>query len=123
MKRVQFMRSDEERLLDIIDSCEAISQFMQTIVSYSSLLKDRRDQNALLHELARIGEASSHVSVEIQQANPHISWAGIKSFRNMIIHEYFGVDWDIVWEVLTIRIPQLEKDIQKIVESNYGLTK
>ncbi len=110
------MRSDKERLLDILESCDAISQFMRMIGSYSDFLKSRRDQSAALYELAKIGEASSHVSDEIQQANPHIAWAGIKNFRNIIIHEYFGVDWDIVWEVLTVRIPELHEDIRKILE-------
>lgn len=111
------MRSDKERLQDIVESCDAISQFMKDVESYHSLLKNRKDQNALLHELARIGEASAHVSSEVQNANPHISWGGIKNFRNIIIHEYFGVDWDIVWDVLTRRIPQLENDI-KIILNN-----
>jgi uncharacterized protein with HEPN domain len=110
------MRSDKERLSDILDSCDAISLFIQSIPSYHALLKDRRDQNAVLHELVRVGEASSHVSKEIQEANPHISWAGIKNFRNIIIHEYFGIDWDIVWQVLTVRIPLLRLDIQNIAE-------
>jgi len=110
------MRSDKERFQDIVESCEAISQFMQEVPSYNALLKSRKDQNALLHELAKIGEASAHVSSEIQNANAQIPWAGIKNFRNIIIHEYFGVDWDIVWEVLTVRIPQLREDIQRAVE-------
>lgn len=45
-------------------------------------------------------------------------WAGIKNLRNIIIHEYFGVDWDIVWEVLTVRIPQLREDIQRVIEDS-----
>lgn len=64
------MRSDKERLFDIIESCEAISQFMLSIDSYAALLKSRKDQNAVLHELARIGEASAHVSGKVQAANP-----------------------------------------------------
>ncbi|HET6400646.1 MAG TPA: HepT-like ribonuclease domain-containing protein [Candidatus Kapabacteria bacterium] len=110
------MQSDKERLLDILESCEAISQFMRTIGSYSALLKSRRDQSALLYELAKIGEASAHVSNKVQAANPHIPWAGIKNLRNSIIHRYTGVDLEIVWEVLSVRVPQLREDIQKIVD-------
>jgi uncharacterized protein with HEPN domain len=110
------MRPDEERLQDIIESCETISLYRLEIDSYYGLLKSRKDQGALLYELAKIGEASSHVSAKIQKENPHIAWAGIKNLRNIIIHEYFGVDLEIVWEVLTERIPLLANDIRKILE-------
>jgi uncharacterized protein with HEPN domain len=109
------MRSIEERLQDILESCEAISQFLQTIESSYAFRASRRDQNAVLHELAKIGEAASHVSLDVQQHNPDIPWQAIKNFRNIIIHEYFGVDMDIVWEVVTVRIPLLASDIQKIL--------
>jgi|ERR1700733_467875 len=111
------MRPDRERLQDIIESCEAISQYKKEIDSYNDFFKSRKDQGALLYELAKIGEASSHVSAKIQKENPHIAWAGIKNLRNIIIHEYFGVDLEIVWEVITIRIPQLGEDIKEILSN------
>jgi uncharacterized protein with HEPN domain len=111
------MRPDRGRLQDIIESCEAISLYRQEIDSYHGLLHSRKDQGALLYELAKIREASTHVSGTIQSENPHIAWAGIKNLRNIIIHEYFGVDLEIVWEVVTIRIPQLSKEINEILNN------
>jgi uncharacterized protein with HEPN domain len=111
------MRPDRERLQDIIESCEAISLYQQEIDSYHGLLQSRKDQDALLYELAKIGEACTHVSGTIQNENPHIAWAGIKNLRNIIIHEYFGVDLEIVWEVVTIRIPQLSEEIKEILNN------
>ncbi len=115
------MRSDDERLLDMVESCDTILLWMQEINSVSALLKDRRDQSALLHELMKIGEAAAHVSRTVRDENPSISWEGIKNFRNIIVHEYFGVDWDIIWQVLTVRIPPLREDIQRIIETRKQL--
>ncbi len=114
------MRSDNERLSDIIESCDLITDFVRDISSLARLAQNRRDQSALLYELIKIGEAATHISREIQEAHPHISWAGIKNLRNIIVHQYSGVDWDIVWQVVTVRVPELRKDIQRIIDGLQG---
>ncbi len=62
-----------------------------------------------------IGEAVLRLSDELLEAEHHIPWAKIKGFRNIIAHNYFGVDAEEVWEIIKDHLPSLEKDINSIL--------
>ncbi len=85
---------------------------------YHGLLQSRKDQDALLYELAKMRERLPPISlVQFKVKILDIAWAGIKNLRNIIIHEYLGGDLEIVWEVVTIRIPQLSEEIKEILNN------
>ena len=62
-----------------------------------------------------IGEAVSNLSIEIQQEYPDTEWDVIKSTRNVLVHQYFGIDYKIVWNSIKENIPGLKDQIQRIV--------
>jgi len=74
-------------------------------------------QSAVLHRLALLGQACRGVSDELRTTHPEIPWAQIVSFRNVVIHEYFGVDLELVWTIVTDYVPALGAQLQAIVDS------
>lgn len=63
--------------------------------------------DAVMHNLMIIGEASNHISDATQQQMPSIEWRKITGLRNIIAHEYFGIDTDIIWDVVQNKVPEL----------------
>jgi uncharacterized protein with HEPN domain len=75
-------------------------------------------QLALTHLVQVIGEAARHVSSEMQLSLPEIPWRGIVGMRNRIVHDYLGVDEDVVWEVVTGDLPLLIAALERVVPEN-----
>jgi uncharacterized protein with HEPN domain len=77
------------------------------------------DDEVLALALARlveiIGEAANGVSTTLQTANPQIPWRAISGARNRLIHGYFDVDHDILWQILTVNVPELVAQLEKLV--------
>ena len=72
----------------------------------------------IIRSLEIIGEASAKVDPDFKMEHPHIEWRKMSNTRNRLIHDYFGVDYDIVWDVITTKLPDLETDIQSILSEN-----
>ena len=70
---------------------------------------------ALVRAIEIVGEAASRISKEEQQNYPQIPWRGITGMRHKIIHDYFDIDYDVVWETVQLRIPELIIDLEKIL--------
>ncbi len=83
-------------------------------MSYEDYENDSRTKDAVERNFEIIGEAASRVSEDFKNAHPQIEWRIIKDFRNFIIHEYFGIDNQIVWDIVENRLPELKKVIEKI---------
>ena len=77
--------------------------------------RDEDVQLALTHLVQVIGEAARHVSPECQLALPEIPWREIVGMRNRIVHEYLGVDEDVVWEVVSYDLPSLVTVLERVV--------
>jgi uncharacterized protein with HEPN domain len=70
---------------------------------------------ALTHLVQVIGEAARRVSLEFQQAHPQIPWKKIIAMRHKVVHDYLHVDFDIVWDVVAVNLPQLLSDLESIL--------
>ena len=73
--------------------------------------------NATLRQLEIIGEASNRLSLQIIENNPDIPWARIIGLRNLVIHEYFGVDDITIWNVIKINLPNLKAKVLILIET------
>ena len=92
----------------------------KAITNVESLDKDHFDtdeklQLASAHLVQIIGEAAAHVSQEYRQSRPEIPWGQIIGMRNRIVHDYMGVDFDVVWEVVSHDLPHLVQILSDIV--------
>ncbi len=76
---------------------------------------NRMVQDAVIRNIAIIGEAANHLSPGLIAASASIPWRRIVGMRNLLIHGYFDVDLDIVWRVVSIELPQLEKKLRLLL--------
>lgn len=106
--------SEKARLQHIVEAIDLIEQFTQD-VSYEEYLSDLKLQAALERKIEIIGEAANNISHKITESYPDIEWNKLKAFRNIIVHEYFGVSQKIIWDSVKYSIPQLKKVIEKLL--------
>ena len=77
-------------------------------------------QRGVIRSLKIIGEASKNVSPGLKEAYPQIQWKMMAAMRDKLIHRYFQVNWRIVWNVLTMEIPPLKIQIEKILQESHA---
>ncbi len=70
---------------------------------------------AIIRSLEIIGEASAKLSVDFKASYSNIEWRKITGTRNYLIHDYFGIDYDIVWDIIIAKLPGLADDLRKII--------
>lgn len=99
---------------DILESGSAILTYVQN-VTCDQFVRDRMRYSAVIREFEIIGEAVGKLSEQLKGEYPEIPWQDIKDFRNLLAHEYFGVDLEIVWNTIRDDLPALLDAIQKIV--------
>ena len=80
-------------------------------------LNDATLKRAFVRSIEIIGEASKKVPVELKDRYPGVNWKAMMGMRDRLVHDYFGVDYDIVWDVVENKIPALRDDILEILEN------
>ncbi|WP_045216964.1 HepT-like ribonuclease domain-containing protein [Desulfonatronovibrio magnus] len=93
-------------LEDISESGHAIFEYVQGM-SFDEFCSDRKTFSAVIREFEIIGEAVGKLPDEIKERYSEVLWQDIKDFRNILVHEYFGVDLEIVWKVIGEELPAL----------------
>lgn len=106
---------DFARLRHIFDAILEIEEYVQN-KNFSDFTNNSMLRFACIKQLEIIGEASNHLSDEKQQQFSEIQWAQIVGMRNIFVHEYFGVDINIVWEIIEFDLPELKTKIAEILE-------
>jgi len=108
------MKDDRERILDIQEAIQRIEKYATR--GKGVFENDELIQNWMIHHLQIIGEAAARVTPEFREQYPAIPWTQIVGMRNILVHNYFGVDTEIVWSVVEKDIPQLKEHIERILE-------
>jgi uncharacterized protein with HEPN domain len=109
------MRTDRLRLLDAVEQIELISSFSAR--GREAFFNDLMLQSAVLHRLALLGEACRGCRRSCAQAHSEIPWAQIVGFRNVVIHEYFGIDLELVWQIVAEHIATLGAQLDSVLAS------
>jgi uncharacterized protein with HEPN domain len=112
------MRPDRLYLLDIIEAADRVAVHLGER-DREGFLADVTRQAAVLHEPTIIGEAAGRLSEQLRQAHAGVSWAKIVAFRNLVVHEYFGLDWEIVWNTATELVPELRRQVASVVNAEF----
>ena len=108
------MRSDRERLLDMLEAIEHIEKHSDA--DRSAFEADELIQTWMVHHIQIIGEAAAAISAEFRVLHPEIPWRSIASMRNAIVHAYFRVDLDEVWSVISNDLPALKQSLAVLAE-------
>jgi uncharacterized protein with HEPN domain len=103
------------RLRHILDAIEMIGRHLEGY-GMDNFQTDRKTQDAVVRQLEIIGEAAANLTPEFQSENPQIAWQSAKAARNRLIHGYFDVDPDIVWNIAENDLPVLKGQIEEIVK-------
>ncbi len=106
-------RVDKLLVDDIVKAIEEINQFVEGY-TFESFIADAKTKAAVIRNLEIIGEAASAISTQTISQYPLIEWKQMKQLRNKLIHEYFGIDYLIVWELLQDQIPYNYEFLKKI---------
>lgn len=99
----------------ILESINAIEEFSRGI-NKEEFMSNRLKQSAIVREIEIIGEAVKNISEKIKKRYPKVEWKDIARTRDKMIHHYFGVDLNIVWNIVKNDIPVLKTNIQKILD-------
>jgi|SRR5665213_1355079 len=109
------MRSDRLRLRDILDAMDVVARYMPA--DRAAFDRDAPLQSHIYRHVMIVGEAAWNVSKAIKDQNPQIPWKRIEGMRHIMVHDYFKVDWDIVFDTAQNSLPTLKPQIEAILAS------
>lgn len=107
-------RDDHVYLLHIIDAVGQIETYVSGI-SYEDFISSRMHQDAVIRQFEILGEATKNISTHTRNNHPDIPWKDIAGMRDILIHQYFGVDLGSVWDSATSDMPAIKPLLEKLV--------
>jgi len=105
-----------DRIRDILSCAKNIQDFSVGL-TFQTFLEDPRTIRAVAYEFTTIGEAARVIPIEIQERYSDIPWGKMQGIRNVLVHEYFRLDEEILWKAVQEDIPPLITALEKIIES------
>jgi len=109
------LTKDQLCLESILESIDRIFEYSSGSPSADDFNNDYRNFDATMMNFVVIGEMVDKLSIDFKNKHPEIEWHKIKGFRNIVAHDYFGVDAEEIWQIIKNDIPKLKKDIQHII--------
>jgi uncharacterized protein with HEPN domain len=102
------------------DILEAISNiiFYTNNMKYESFINDKKTVDAVVRNLEIIGEATKGIPENIRMKNPEVKWQRMVGLRNVLIHQYSGIELEVVWDIIANKLPLLQKQITHILETS-----
>ncbi|MFZ1415067.1 MAG: DUF86 domain-containing protein [Defluviicoccus sp.] len=109
------MRDPREHLTDILEAIAAIARY--SVRGREAFLGDELIQVWVFHHLLIIGEAAAQLGREFHARHPDVPWPQIVAMRNVLVHEYFGVDLDRVWQTVEDDLPALKPAVERLLSA------
>ena len=107
-------RSAEFLIEDIQEACEKIERYTLQIDNTDAFLGDEKTSDAVVRNLEIIGEAANRLPLDFKKEHEEIEWEKIVGLRHRIVHEYFGVDLRLIWEIIKTDIPPFKDALERI---------
>lgn len=104
-------RGDAEHVSDIAESIRRVEDYAKGM-TYQQFLKDTKTQDAVVRNLEIIGEAAKSISSDFKKKRKDIEWEKVAGMRDKLVHHYFGVNLDIVWNVVKEKLPELKTQLE-----------
>jgi uncharacterized protein with HEPN domain len=103
-------------LEDMLDSALKIKKYTSNL-TYDDFINDDKTIDAVVRNFEIIGEAANRIDPDFRTMNPEIEWKRIRGFRNRIVHDYFGIDYDIVWSIVENDLDDLIDRLEDFIEN------
>jgi uncharacterized protein with HEPN domain len=110
------LTKDQHCLESIIEATDRIIEYTSGIKSADDFNNDYRNFDATIMNFVVIGEMVDKLSDDFKKEHPKMEWIKIKGFRNIVVHDYFGIDAEEVWQIIKNKIPVLKSDIQHLID-------
>jgi len=107
-------RPIELLLSDMRQAIDRIEQYIEDL-SFDGFSDDRKSVDAVVRNLEIIGEAAKRLPEDFKEKHSGIEWHKVVGLRHRIVHEYFGIDLEIIWQILQRDLPELKQKIQQII--------
>lgn len=107
-------------LKDILEAGGRIERYVGSMTE-SEFLGNTEKQDAVIRNLEIIGEAARNLPAEFKQRHSQVHRASIAGMRDRLIHQYFGVNWSILWDVVQNKIPELRTNVEQILQDEEGV--
>ncbi|MFO3796332.1 MAG: DUF86 domain-containing protein [Anaerolineales bacterium] len=108
-------RTDREFLSDVLEAIRRIQAYT-TGMTFEAFLGDTKTQDAVVRNLEIIGEATKRLSDEVRERYPTVPWKSMAGIRDRLIHHYFGISLDVVWEIVSIELGEVAAQVEEIVQ-------
>ena len=108
-------RGDVPALKDVLEAIGRIQRYVGG-ATLAEFLTKTETQDAVVRNLEVIGEAVKNLSSDFREGHEDIDWTRIAGLRDRLIHQYFSVDWDILWSIIQERLPVLKVQITKLLD-------
>jgi uncharacterized protein with HEPN domain len=109
-------RNTNVLLNDIVEAIQNILSFTKGF-SFEEYSSDIKTRHAVEHNFMIIGEAVARLSENFKQKHKEINWRLLKDFRNVIVHDYFGIDNSIVWDIIQLNLADLMQDVLQVLKT------
>jgi len=100
-------------IADMLDSIGKVQRYLEGM-TFDQFIADERTVDAVVRNFEIIGEATAQLPASFKDAHPHIPWRDIADFRNVLIHEYFGVNLPTLWEIVEMNLDELRKQLSEL---------
>jgi len=107
-----------ELLKHILDECNFIQDVITSELTKNDFLDNETLKRAVVRSLEIIGEATKKIPADIKCRWKEVQWRNMAGMRDKLIHDYFGINYSIVWDVIKNKIPELTKQIEKVLNGN-----
>lgn len=108
------LNKDADCLANILESIEKIEEYVVSISNPDELNNDTKSFDAVLMNFIVIGEMAGKLSEDFKTKNSEIEWWKIKGLRNIVAHDYFGVDAEEIWQIINTWLPKLKSFINSL---------
>lgn len=102
---------------DMLQSALKIKKYTDNM-DFNSFIEDDKTIDAVVRNFEIIGEAANRIDPDFRISNPEIEWTRIRGFRNRIVHEYFGIDYEIVWSIIDSYLDEMIEWLETIIDNN-----